>query len=188
MNFGEYLLFGTMFFRNPKMLGSLIPSSRYLSRRLMRQIDWKRARVIVEYGPGIGNVTADMLTNMRSDAVLVAIDTNPEFVSHLRQKFSADRRVHVHLGSAAHVRNVLDGLHIEAADYVVSGIPFTGLPSQLVQSILDETRRVLQPHGTFLVYQFTDAVRPFLNRSFRNVRTEFEPFNVLPARTFECAP
>jgi phospholipid N-methyltransferase len=188
MGLREYLLFGAMFLKHPKMLGSFIPSSPYLSRRLMRQIDWGRARVIVEYGPGIGNLTAEIAARMRADAVLIAIDTNPEFVTHLEHKFSADRRVRICLGSAEDVLDILTGLQIDAADYVVSGIPFTSLPPQTVQRILDETRRALQPDGTFLVYQFTTAVLPFLNRSFRAVRTEFEPLNVLPARTFECAP
>jgi phospholipid N-methyltransferase len=188
MGFREYMLFAAMFFKHPKMLGSLIPSSPYLSRRLMRQIAWGRARVIVEYGPGIGNLTAEMLSNMRPEAVLIAIDTNPAFVEHLRQKFAGDRRVHVCLGSAEEVRSILRKLNIEAADYVVSGIPFTALPPKTVEAILDETRQALQPDGTFLAYQFTTAVLPFLNRSFSAVRTEFEPLNVLPARTFECAP
>jgi phospholipid N-methyltransferase len=188
MGLREYMLFAAMFFKHPKMLGSFIPSSPYLSRRLMRQIDWERARVIVEYGPGIGNLTAEIVAHMRADAVLIAIDTNSQFIAYLRQKFSADQRVHLCLGSAQEVRRILAERKIASADYVISGIPFTALPSETVEAILDETRRALQPDGTFLVYQFTTAVLPFLNRSFRAVRTEFEPLNVLPARTFECAP
>src|SRR5258707_551859 len=186
MGLREYMLFAAMFFKHPKMLGSFIPSSPYLSRRLMRQIEWERARVIVEYGPGIGNLTGEILAHMRDDAVLVAIDTNPEFIAYLQRKFANDRRVHLCLGSAQDVRRMLADMQTPAADYVISGIPFTALPSQTVQAILDETRKALQPDGTFLVYQFTTAVLPFLNRSFRAVRTEFEPLNVLPARTFEC--
>ncbi len=100
MGLREYLLFAAMFLKYPKMLGSFIPSSPYLSRRLMRPIDWNRARVIVEYGPGIGNLTAEIAARMRADAVLIAIDTNPEFITHLQHKFSGDRRVRICLGSA----------------------------------------------------------------------------------------
>ena len=50
----QALLFARNFFKHPKMLGSLIPSSRFLIDHLTRQIRWDKARVIVEYGTGGG--------------------------------------------------------------------------------------------------------------------------------------
>src|SRR5258708_1647724 len=47
----ETFLFAKNFLQHPKMLGSLIPSSRFLVDRLLGKIDWGRAKVIVEYGP-----------------------------------------------------------------------------------------------------------------------------------------
>ena len=54
----ETLLFAKNFLQHPRMLGSLIPSSRFLVERLLRKVDWKRAKTIVEYGPGVGTITA----------------------------------------------------------------------------------------------------------------------------------
>src|SRR4029077_11664514 len=54
---GDGLLFARNFFRPPRMLGSIIPSSRFLIRQLLQPVDWQAARVIVEYGPGVGNIT-----------------------------------------------------------------------------------------------------------------------------------
>src|SRR3984957_21025370 len=81
---GAALLFARNFLHHPKMLGSIVPSSRFLVRRLLAPIDWSEARVIVEYGPGIGVVTWQILRRMRPDAVLIVIETNPEFVAFLR--------------------------------------------------------------------------------------------------------
>src|SRR6476661_3144338 len=50
----ETLLFARNFLQHPMMLGSLIPSSRFLISRLLSKVDWSRARTIVEYGPGVG--------------------------------------------------------------------------------------------------------------------------------------
>jgi len=66
-------------------LGSLVPSSRFLVNSLLSRVDWERARVIVEYGPGIGNMTQEILKRMRPDAVLVAIEMNPEFVRFMQR-------------------------------------------------------------------------------------------------------
>jgi len=63
----ETLLFAKNFLQHPKMLGSLIPSSRFLVDRPLGKIDWARARTIVEYGPGVGTITAPILGRMSSE-------------------------------------------------------------------------------------------------------------------------
>ena len=60
----EMLLFAGNFLRHPYMLGSIIPSSRFLVNQVLEPIDWERARVIVEYGPGVGTITAEILRRM----------------------------------------------------------------------------------------------------------------------------
>src|SRR6201993_1796821 len=99
---GDALLFARNFFRHPRMLGSIVPSSRFLIKQLLEPIDWRRARVIVEYGPGVGGITAEVLRHMRGDAALIAIETNPEFVNYLRGSIT-DARLHVVAGSAESV-------------------------------------------------------------------------------------
>jgi phospholipid N-methyltransferase len=73
-------LFASNFLRNPYMLGSIVPSSRFLVDAVLAAVDWPRARVFVEYGPGVGTFTTEILRRMRSDATLVVIVTNLEFV------------------------------------------------------------------------------------------------------------
>src|SRR5439155_1669842 len=97
-----HALFARDFFRHPRMLGSIVPSSRFLIKQLLAPIDWKQARVIVEYGPGVGSITAEILRRMRPDASLIAIATNPEFVSFLRSS-TKDERLHVVEASAEKV-------------------------------------------------------------------------------------
>src|SRR5580700_7078648 len=96
---GPALLFARNFFRHPRMLGSIVPSSRFLIKQLLEPIDWTQARVIVEYGPGVGGITAEILRRMRPDAMLIAIETNPDFVKYLRDSIK-DERLRVVEGSA----------------------------------------------------------------------------------------
>ncbi|OGW49453.1 MAG: methyltransferase [Nitrospirae bacterium GWC2_57_9] len=183
----QWFLFARNFFRHPKMLGSLIPSSRFLIGRLVRLIDWGQARVIVEYGPGVGNFTGEILRLMRPDALLIAVETNPEFVEFLRRSFP-DPRLRVVHGSAADVEKVLAESGIVRADYVVSGIPLSTIRDCEREEILLSTHRVLQPEGALLVYQFSPKVLPDLRRIYSRVTRSFEPLNVLPAQVFYCAP
>jgi phospholipid N-methyltransferase len=167
------------------MLGSVIPSSRFLVKRLLAPVDWTRARVIVEYGPGVGTVTTEILRRMAPDAVLVAIETNAEFVRFLERRIQDPRFLLVH-GSAANADNVLADAGLERADYVISGIPYTTMPEGTRDQILRKTHALLHPQGTFLVFQFTRAVLPSLRGLFGIVREEFELRNVMPARLFYC--
>ena len=181
----ETLLFAKNFLQHPKMLGSLIPSSRFLVQRLLGRIDWKRAKTIVEYGPGVGTITAHILQRMSPRTKLVVFEMNEDFVRYLKRSFP-DKRLHVVHGSAERVQKELDKLKLDGADYIISGIPFTTMPVELREKIMRESRRALKPGGAVLVYQFTRAVLPYLKSHFDRIDQDCEPLNILPARLFYC--
>jgi phospholipid N-methyltransferase len=181
----ETLLFAKNFLQHPKMLGSLIPSSRFLIGRLLAKVDWARAQTIVEYGPGVGTITAHILARMQPNSRLVVFEMNEDFVHYLARAFP-DPRLHVVHGSAEIVQQELDRLKLDGADYIISGIPYTTMAVELRDRIIRESREALKPGGAVLVYQFTRAVLPYLQTHFKQIRQDFEPRNILPARLFYC--
>ena len=184
---GNALLFARNFFRHPRMLGSIVPSSRFLIRQLLAPINFTQARVIVEYGPGVGGITAEILRRMHPDAILIAIEMNPDFVSYLGRAIP-DPRLKVVEGSAESVDEILRRFGRNSADYIISGIPFSTIPAPVRERILRKTCDVLKPRGAFLVYQFSTRVFEDLKRIFGYVGRRFEPLNVLPAHLFFCRP
>ena len=182
---GPALVFARNFFKNPRMLGSVIPSSRFLVDQLLRHIRWDETRVIVEFGPGVGTISGEILKKMRSDAALVVFEINDEFVDVLSARFD-DPRLHVVHRSAAEVVAVLRELGLGSADYVISGIPFSIMSEQDRQAVLRNTYEALRPGGSLLVYQFSSKVRGDLEAIFGRVHQIFEPRNILPARVFHC--
>jgi len=182
---GDALLFARNFFRHPRMLGSIVPSSRFLIKELLQPIDWNQARVIVEYGPGVGVITAEILRRMRSDAILIAIEMNPDFVTHLRSALP-DERLKVVEDSAESVGEILERFGHGKANYIISGIPFSTISAAVRERILRNTSEALAPGGAFLVFQFSTRVLEDLQRVFHYVRRKFEPLNVLPAHLFFC--
>ncbi|HEX5638366.1 MAG TPA: methyltransferase domain-containing protein [Burkholderiaceae bacterium] len=180
-------LFAKNFLQHPRMLGSFIPSSRFLIRTLLGEMDFDRARVIVEYGPGVGTFTRAILARMRPDATLIALETNREFVDFL-QGSTPDPRLKIIHGSAATVEGALKSHRLGKADFVISGIPFSTLPAAEREAVLHATRAVLQPRGAFLVYQFSPMVLSSLRQVFSQVRRGFQPLNMPPAQLFYCTP
>jgi len=171
------------FLKHPVMVGSIIPSSRLLIERMLRPVDWENTRLFVEYGPGVGTFTRDLLKRMRADAKLVTIDTNPDFTKYLVKAIDDPRLVAV-TGSAADVEQILAERSLGKADYVLSGLPFSTLPPGVGDDIARATAKVIRPGGAFLVYQFSPKVRDFIKPHFDKIDRAFEWINVPPATLF----
>lgn len=178
-------IFAKNFLQHPRMLGSVFPSSRFLVQRILDRIDWVSAQVVVEYGPGVGNVSQELLRRLRPEGKLILIEMNVEFVELLRRRFS-DPRVKVIQGSAADVRRILRTCSVKHADYVISGIPYSTIPVELRRRILRESREVLSDEGEVIVYQFMRTILPQLRHCFGTVEEEFEALNIPPARVWYC--
>lgn len=171
------------FVRHPAMVGSIIPSSDRLVRRMLAPVDWAATRLFVEYGPGVGTFSRAILAALPDDAVYLAIDTNADFVRYLRQTVRDDRLRVVH-GSAAEVERIVADHGFDRADYVLSGLPFSTLPPGVGEDIVDATMRVLRPGGAFLVYQFAPAVRALLAPRFERIDEAVEWWNVPPSNLY----
>src|SRR3954467_13145230 len=91
-------LFLKNFLRHPLMLGSAIPSSRYLISRVLNSVDWQKTRSILEYGPGVGTFTRPILERMTPEAKLLVIDLIEDFAELLRADIP-ERRMQVAHGS-----------------------------------------------------------------------------------------
>ena len=167
------------------MLGSVIPSSRYLVTGLLRDIDWANTRVVVELGPGVGTITREILKRMRPDATLLAFEINDEFVRHLGETID-DPRLKVQHRSGAEVLDALQELGLGKADYAIAGIPFSIMTDQDRMTVLKNCHEALRDQGVMLVYQFSGRVRGDLEKLYPRVHRVFEPRNILPAQLFHC--
>ena len=171
------------FLKNPVMVGSIIPSSRVLIEKMLAPVDWANTKLFVEYGPGVGTFTRPILDRLAPDATLVTLDTNPDFTRFLIQSIDDPRLVAV-TGSAADVESILQERELGAADYVLSGLPFSTLPPGVGEAIAEATAKVIRPGGAFLVYQFSPKVRDFIEPHFAPIKRGFEWVNVPPATLF----
>jgi phospholipid N-methyltransferase len=180
-----FLLFAKNFLQHPRMLGSVVPSSRFLTQRILDRIDWSRARVVVEYGPGVGNVSQQLLSKLDRNGRLILVEMNEEFVFLLRQRLRDPRLTVVH-GSAANVRRILGELRLDKADFIISGIPYSTIPAALRRRILSESRAVTSAGGELIVYQFMRTIERDLRDCFDEVQVEFEALNFPPARVWYC--
>jgi phospholipid N-methyltransferase len=178
----DRLTFLQGFLTNPREVGSIIPSSRFLERRIVRSAGIDEARTIVELGPGTGGTTRALLRAMPSDAKLLSIELNPRFVNLLRRE--PDPRFQVWEGSAADIKQALDEHGLPSPDVVLSGIPFSTMPRALGMQILHSVREALAPGGRFVAYQVRDRVELLGREVFGPARKQTEILNVPPMRVY----
>jgi len=171
------------FIKHPVMVGSVIPSSRVLIDKMLEPVDWATCKLFVEYGPGVGTFTQQILDRLAPDATLLTVDTNADFTTYLNGKFT-DSRLEAVTGSAANVRKIMSERGFDRADYVLSGLPFSTLPPGVGPKIAEETAEALRPGGAFLVYQFSPKVRQFIAPHFKRIDKGFEWKNIPPATLF----
>ena len=171
------------FLERPKEVGSIIPSSRWMERRITRTAEISTANVIVELGPGTGGTTKALLQAMGPDAKLLAIEINPGFCELLTETID-DPRLIVHHGSAADIPEALVKHELAAPDVVLSGIPFSTMPKELGLSILRSVKESLSPTGRFVAYQFRDVVHTLGKQVFGSASVQLELLNVPPMRVY----
>lgn len=181
--FGQFGVFFRGFLEEPKMVGSIIPSSRFTIAKMLAPVKWDECKVFVEYGPGVGTFCQPVLDRLPRDGMLIVIDTNPLYIDYLKKHFR-DSRFHTVHGSAADVEDIVKAHGADHADYVLSGLPFSTLPDGVGPAIAEATYRIIRPGGAFLVYQFSARARDYMAKHFERIESGFEPLNVLPCQLF----
>ena len=177
--FGPAGVFFRGFLEHPRMVGSIIPSSRSTIEKMLAPVKWDECKLFVEYGPGVGTFCRTVLDRLPRGGELLVIDTNPLYIDYLR-KTIRDSRFHAVLGSAEDVEEIVRSIGHDHADYVLSGLPFSTLPAGVGPAIAAATYRVVRSGGAFLSYQFSAVARDLTARHFERVETGFAWANIPP--------
>ena len=144
------------FLRNPRQLGSIIPSSGFLKRRIIAAADLTNAAVVVELGPGNGGTTRSILDALPANAKLLSIELNEGLYSLTSD--ITDARYIAHQGNAADLSAILKQHQTGRPDVVISGIPFSTMEPEAGQSILKCVQEELNDGGRFVAYQVSARV------------------------------
>ena len=189
----ESLRFLRAFAQRPFATGAIAPSSRHLAAEMVAGSELASASTVVEIGPGTGALTRAILDELSPDALLLAVELNPDFAVHLQATLPA--RVKVVNGSGEHLDQFLQGCGRASADCVVCGLPWANFGRELQQRLMDGVLKGLRPGGCFSTFTYLHAVglpygRRFasmLRANFANVeRSPLVWKNLPPAFVYHC--
>ena len=174
----ERVTFFEGFLKHPRQVGSIVPSSRFLERRLVGLAEVKAAQTVVELGSGTGGTTRAILGAMRENAKLLSIEVNPLYHAFLRR--IRDARLIPHLGSADRLRETISQYGLDGVDAVIAGIPFSTMNRASAFRVVESISSALAPGGRFVVYQVLRRVEALCRPYFGRARVEVELLNIPP--------
>ena len=180
------------FLKNPKHIGAIASSSKALSRTIVSDIDIESASVILEYGPGTGVFTRQILKVKRPEAVFAAIERNPMLATQFRREFPD---VPLYEDSAENAPDIVRHLGADKADCVVSGLPWAAFDDGLQDRLLQATLEVLREGGTFVTFAYLQGLLLRSGKRFQQkLKTNFSRltrsrvvwWNLPPAFVYRC--
>jgi len=180
------------FLRAPGTIGAVTPSSVHLAKAMVEEIGLEQARAVVEFGPGTGVFTEQILRSIPPDCRFFAIEQNPSMASVLRKKLP---RLVIFEDSAVNVRSLCAAQGIGEVDCILSGLPWASFDNALQDRLLEAIRDVLVPGGRFATFAYLQGLllpagmrfREKLRSTFSEVRQS--PIiwrNLPPAFVYRC--
>tara|TARA_B100000809_G_scaffold260619_2_gene307899 strand:+ start:815 stop:1384 length:570 start_codon:yes stop_codon:yes gene_type:complete len=168
------------YLKERKQIGSWMPSSRFLVKKMCKKIDFTTALNIIELGPGTGVFTKEILSLARKDAKLFVFELNEDFYDLLQKNFKDPRIVLVNR-SAEDMKDVLAEHGVNKVDAILSSLPLAVIPDEIKDKILDSAFLVLQDGGKYIQYQYTLNAKKLLEKRFGKLKMSFASLNIPPA-------
>ncbi len=179
---GEKIVFLKNFIKKPRMIGSIIPSSKRLSKKMADQINYNCAKCIVELGPGVGPYTEIILRKKKDSTRYLAFEKNNDMVKILKKKFP---NIKIY-NKAEEMTDVFKKNHICNIDYIISGLPFTVLEKDIRKSILKQIYDNLEKGGKFITFQYSLDLYNYLKTKYSKVEIKFVPLNIPMTFVYVC--
>ena len=96
----------------------------------------------------------------------------------LSVKYADRDNVFIYQESVANVFKILNNHDISKADYIISGIPFSSIPKNITEQILENTKKIMSNESMFITFQYSMFKIKTFQKHFKILRKKFTFFNV----------
>jgi phospholipid N-methyltransferase len=170
------------FLRSPLEVGSIIPSSRFMVRRVADHVVQANPKTIVELGAGTGVFTRELNQACGPNTTLIVFEKDQKMREQLNDEFP-----HLSIYSdALSLSEILDDHGIDQVDCIVCGLPFSLFPVAKTEQIFEKIHLQLKSNGCFIMYQYSTQMKKRLKKLFDQVSTELVLLNLPPTFVYFC--
>lgn len=149
----EFVFFFSRFVRRPADVGSICPSSRYLSRKMVADLRLGPEDVVLELGPGTGSFTREVYA-LRQRGVsprYLGIERDLSMHDYLERRFEG---LHFVPGDVRDVKAICDDRGFPPATVVICGIPLTLMDGNVLSRLLEDVRDCMEDSGVFRAFSY----------------------------------
>jgi phosphatidylethanolamine/phosphatidyl-N-methylethanolamine N-methyltransferase len=183
---GGAALFLRRWAANPLQMGSVVPSSPALCRRIAALARHAPDEYVVELGAGTGVVSRALLAAGVPAERLAVVEIVPEMADHLRGALPAG--VNVLRGDAFELPSVLPEAWRGRVGAVICGIPLVLLPLAQQRRFVAAVEAVAPGRG-FLLYTYCiTSPLPWRRLGLAARREAWTPLNLPPASVWRYTP
>lgn len=178
-----------MFFRrwlaNPLQMGSVVPSSPALCRRIVQHTQREPDEAVLELGAGTGVVSRALLAGGVPADRLFVVEIVPDMATHLRRVLPG---VQVIEGDARRLPELVPPQWHGRIGTVVCGIPLVLLPRKEQRRFIDAIEAVAPGRG-FLHFSYcVTSPLPLRPHGLSGQREAWTPLNFPPASVWRYTP
>lgn len=175
-------LFLRRWFANPLQMGSIIPSSPALCRRIARHADWSEDSDVVELGAGTGAVSRALLAAGLPPRRLHVVEIVPSMADHLRDTLPGARVIE---GDAMDLPRLVRPGRVGT---IICGIPMVLLPLAAQRRLVAAMEAVAPGRG-FLHFSYClTSPLPHRRLGLAAERLAWTPLNFPPASVWRYTP
>ena len=188
---GKFSIFRE-FLKNIHQIGAITPDSESIVSAFCDSVPSEAERVIVEYGPGTGTISREIISRKHNNATLICFEKNVTLYKALKDSIK-EKNVFIVNEDAFDSPAVLAeqfNLNFKSVDCFISTLPNTFLDYNYL--ISDKVCPLLKDNGLFVTYQYIIAkvkfktLKPALRMYFREVEKKRVVWNLPPATVYTC--
>ena len=187
---GQDIANAGLFFRrwlaNPLQMGSIVPSSPALCRRVARHAHAGANEAIIELGAGTGVVSQALLAAGVAPSRLFVVEIVRDMADHLRAELPTEANVIE--GDARRLPALIPGEWHGKIGTVVVGIPLVLLPFAEQRRFIDAIEAVAPGRGFILYTYCITSPLPWKKHGLVAKREAWTPLNFPPASVWRYTP
>lgn len=183
--------FFAQFLANPRKVGSPFSCSKEVGFQMASAGNLEDAHVVVEFGPGKGPITGEILKQLQADATFFAIELDPKLAEATRKRHPGTQ---VYVDSCEHVAKYLKKHGHTQCDTIICTIPWALMDEATANRCLDAVEAALKPGGVFVTVGLAmgkkskggKRLSAQLNKRFTTVEMSKNIRNIPPAFYYRC--
>ena len=127
-------------------VGAVTPCSRYVARACTKYLaKHKEPKFVLEVGAGTGAITREIVRHINDGDQLDVVEIDQDYIQYLQKRFGKLRNVSIFS------QDVSCWDTEKKYDFIISTVPFTSLPLDVVVKIIEKYEELIKPGG-YIVY------------------------------------